>query len=34
MTKMEETVAERRAYVDQIRASFYPEESGSAQTGK
>ena len=36
MTKqqMEETVAERRAYVDQIRASFYPEEAEREKTGR
>ncbi len=35
MTKqMEETAAERRAYVDQIRASFYPEEADRGKTGR
>ena len=32
--QIEETVAQRRAYVDQIRATFYPEEPSRVKTGK
>ena len=32
--QIEETVAQRRAYVDQIRATFYPEEPSRGNTGK
>lgn len=32
--QIEETVAQRRAYVDQIRAAFYPEEPSRRNAGK
>ncbi len=32
--QIEETVAQRRAYVDQIRATFYPEGPEGAKAGK